>query len=362
MMCSLRSVKKSVGKVSISAVKRKSGDFTLYLLAKLPPKPGSRKDENHQQRIALGLKESKANLKIAEKQRAILQRQLDGDTFQWSDWIDTDATTLKWREAINELYRKRVTNGRTGETTWQVNYMGRLRQIPMSEAVTPNTIRKALEKYRREQCSYKELYYLLKEIAVIAKVSFPEVPVPTYNSARDASHDVPSDKQIIEWVQAMPSAESRWTLGMMATYGLRDHETIDCRFLDDQHTLFVRDTKHNPPLEREVIPVRPEWVKLFDLRNEQRKDFSKLRQTISQWLFVERKKLDTPTWKPYVLRHAYAGRLWNYGRGKLDVYTAATMMGHTMAVHEKTYRSHIDRHKVADRARTIIAEALMEES
>jgi len=351
-----------VGKVSVSLIKRNGRDADITLLAKLPPKPGSRKAEDHQQRIALGLKESKANLKLAEKQRSVLQRQLDGGTFQWSDWIDTDAKTLKWREAINELYRKRVTNGRTSETTWRVNYFGRLRQIPMTEAVTPSSITKALQKYKREQCSYKELYYLLKEIAVIAKVSFPEVPVPTYNSARDASHDVPSDEQIIEWVQAMPSAQSRWTLGMMATYGLRDHETIGCRFLDDQHTLFVRDTKHNPPLEREVIPVRPEWVKLFDLRNEQRKDFSKLRQTISQWLFVERKKLDIQTWKPYVLRHAYAGRLWKYGGSKLDVFTAATLMGHTMKVHETTYRSHIDRHQVADRARNIIATALLEES
>ena len=351
-----------MGKVSISAVKRKNGEPTLYLLAKLPPKPGSGKTEDHPQRIALGIKENKANRKLADKQRAILQRHLDGNTFQWSDWIETGAFTLQWRQAINELYRKRVVNGRTGETTWEVNYMGRLKQIPMTEAVTTASIAKALSKYNREQCSYKELYFLLKDIASIAKVSFPEVPVPTYNSARDASHDVPSDEAIITWVQAMPTAESRWTLGMMATYGLRDHETIDCRFLDDQHTLFVRDTKHNPPLEREVIPVMPEWVELFDLRNEQRKDFSKLKGTISQWLFCERKKLNIQTWKPYALRHAYAGRLWRYGGNKLDVFTAASLMGHTMKVHEKTYRSHIDRREVAGRARGIIAEALQEES
>ena len=47
----------------------------------------------------------------------------------------------------------------------------------------------------------------------------------------------------------------------------------------------------------------------------------------------------------------------------LDVFTAATLMGHTMKVHEKTYRSHIDRREVAvGRARGIIAEALQEES
>ena len=156
-------------------------------------KASSRKDENH------SLPQGEQNL------CRVLQRQLDGDTFQWSDWIDTDATTLKWREAINELYRKRVTNGRTGETTWQVNYMGRLRQIPMSEAVTPNTIRKALEKYRREQCSYAVLW------AVIAKV-FPD-PKTSY-----ASHDVPSDADLNGCRRCCSPLDS-------VTYGLRGYIT-----------------------------------------------------------------------------------------------------------------------------------------
>lgn len=123
----------------------------------------------------------------------------------------------------------------------------------------------------------------------------------------------------------------------MATYGLRDHELHPCKFLDHKHSLHIIDTKHNPPLDRTVIPVHPEWVELFDLRNERHKDFTSLKQTISQWLHVERKKLkDVPNWKPYALRHAFAGRLWKLGGATLDIYTAARLIGHTASVYEKT--------------------------
>ena len=61
-------------------------------------------------------------------------------------------------------------------------------------------------------------------------------------------------------------------------------------------------------------------------------------------------------WTNYSLRHAYAGRLWRVGGAKLDVATAARLMGHSPAVHEKTYRHHIDPYKIALRAQEAIAQ------
>ena len=60
-----------------------------------------------------------------------------------------------WAGAIRALYRKKVTLGRTSESTWQVNYMGTLKLMPMEEVVTPQALKMALSKYRRDQCHTK---------------------------------------------------------------------------------------------------------------------------------------------------------------------------------------------------------------
>lgn len=52
-------------------------------------------------------------------------------------------------------------------------------------------------------------------------------------------------------------------------------------------------------------------------------------------------------YRVYDLRHAFAARLWSAGGNKLDIYTAARIMGHSVLVHERTYRSHISHHLVA---------------
>ena len=71
--------------------------------------------------------------------------------------------------------------------------------MPMEEVVTPQAPKMALSKYRRDQYTYKKLYYLLKDIALICRIEFPEVGVPpTKKSAMDPT-DVPTDDEIIEW-------------------------------------------------------------------------------------------------------------------------------------------------------------------
>ena len=61
---------------------------------------------------------------------------------------------------------------------------------------------------------------------------------------------------------------------------------------------------------------------------------------MSKFLYKERIRLGIK-WRPYALRHAYAGRLWRQGGVKLDLYAAAQTMGHTINEHVKTYRAHI---------------------
>jgi hypothetical protein len=309
----------------------------LYLLANLPHRDGS--PGRRQARIALKLDDTPTNRRVATKQLQTLERQLERGTFDWGYWTD-QREGITWREAITRLHRARVELGRTSERTWEVNYMGRLRQIPPGGTVTPESIAAALQKYDRSSCSYKELWYLLKQIARLAAVEFPELPSPTYNRAEPVA--VPTDAQIIEWVDAAPEP-ARWYLGMMATYGLRPHEIETAQLIDRDYCQLAESTKTG---FRTVVPVPREWVERFRLRDRRVRE----RPTdVAKWLSKTVKQLGLP-WRCYALRHAYGGRLWREGGSRLDIYTAARLMGHTPTVHARTYRAHIQPSQIAEAA------------
>lgn len=224
--------------------------------------------------------------------------------------------------------------------------MGRLRQIPPASTVTSDSIAASLQKYDRSTCSYKELWYLLKQLAQLAAVEFPELPVPTYGQAELVA--VPTDAEIIDWVERASAAAS-WYFGMMATYGLRPHEVESSQLIDRDYCQVQDDTKTG---FRTVVPVPRKWVaqfRLHDRRLRPAKTSAGRADACSRWLHKEVRRLGLP-WRPYALRHAYAGRLWREGGSRLDIYTAARLMGHTATQHAKTYRAHIQPHAVAEAA------------
>lgn len=313
----------------------------LYLLAKVPRRDGQ--PGLQQTRIALRLDDTPVNRRAAAKQLQTLERQLQRGEFEWGYWTD-EPEGVTWREAIARLYRAKVLLGRTGESTWQVNYLGRLRQIPAGSLCTTESMAEALQRYDRGSCSYKELFYLLRHIARLVAVPFPEVPVPTYREAQPVA--VPTDTEIIAWVEAAPEP-SAWYWGMMACYGLRPHEIEGAELVDRDYCQVQDATKTG---FRTVVPLPRDWVERFRLRDRRLRPGTGQRpDAVSKWLSKELRKLDLP-WRPYALRHAYAARLWREGGSRLDLYTAARLMGHTAAQHAKTYRAHIQPHLVAEAA------------
>ena len=314
----------------------------LYLLAKVPRRDGQ--PGLQQTRIALRMDDTPVNRRTAAKQLQTLERQLATGTFEWAYWLDDAPAGVTWREAIARLYRQKVVLGRTGETTWQINYLGRLRQIPSASTCTTSSMRTALERYDRGSCSYKELYYLLKHVAKLVAVPFPEAPVPTYREAQLVA--VPTDDEVLAWVEGAPEP-SAWYWGMMACYGLRPHEIEGSTLVERDYCQVAEASKTG---FRTVVPVPREWVERFRLHDRRLRPGKNQRpDTVSKWLHKELRKLDVP-WRPYALRHAYAARLWATGGSRLDIYTASRLMGHSPQQHTKTYRAHIQPHLIAEAA------------
>ena len=322
----------------------------LYCLGRFPAKDGS--GEIKQGRITLKLDDTPRNRKTAEKMVAAIEKSLKNGSFCWDDWV-SNKTGYTWSKAIDDLYTKRVTNGRTSESTWQVSYYGLLKQMPPLVTITTAELEKALQRYEREQYSYRHLYYMLKDIAMLGGIKFPQVGMPIRKPAQKKAEDVPSDEEIIEWVLAAREPY-RWFFGMMATYGLRPHEVERCDQIEGDLVQVQDETKTG---FRTVTPLKKEWVELFrlhdkQLRPESQREFHRPDE-LSQWLNKERLRLKI-RYTSYSLRHAYAGRLWREAGAELDLYDAAETMGHSVREHIKTYRSHIDPNKIALRVQDAI--------
>lgn len=315
----------------------------LYLSATVPARDGA--PGMVRTRIALRLDDTPVNRRSAAKQLQTLKRQLETGTFDWEYWLDDEAGGVTWREAISRLHRIKVVLGRTSEKTWQINYMGRLRQLPPNAKVTTSSMADALLRYDRSSCSYKELFFLMRHIARLVSMPFPDVPVPTYSRAKLV--EVPTDDEIIAWVEAAPWPAA-WVFGIMATYGLRPHEVPGCKLIEKDRLQVLDQTKTG---FRTVVPVPAEWVGRFRLRHmPDELD----RDGIAKYLSAQIKRLNLP-WKSYSLRHAYAARLWRVGGANLDIYTASRLMGHTPTQHTKTYRAHIQPHQIAEMAERALA-------
>ena len=289
------------------------------------------------------------NWRVAKKRLQLLEREIANNTFQWSDWVD-DHGRVSWRTAIDLLYKKKVINGRTSQSTFDVRILGYMRQLDPTEQVTTDSIERFVTKYKREQAAYKAAFYLGKDIAGLVGIPFPDIGVPLYGKSEIL--EVPTDEEIVEWVLQAGQPYS-WCFGVIATYGLRPSELAGCEF-DGDRLLVQEDTKTG---SRIVVPLYKEWVKLFDLHNVQEIPKSERviprPDEIAQFLHKRKTKMGI-RWKTYSLRHAYCGRLWRTGGSKLDVYLAARLLGHSVAEHTKTYRKFISPHTIAQRAEDVL--------
>jgi len=329
----------------------------LYLLARLPIKDGS--PGTKQYKIALQLPDEPRQRKLAEKRLAQLEKEIAAGSFAWDNWqpCDLRKAGITWQAAVRLLHEHKCVLGKTKESTWEVNYMSRLKRLPMTQLVTTKGLAEAINWYERDTYSYKLMYFLMKNISELSGVPFPKIGIPLHAETSKEVKDVPSDSEVIDWVER--SGEPyRWFFGMMATYGLRPHEVERCTQIGDGLIQVQDETKTG---FRTVIPVHEDWPALFRLDQVAQRPASavdgKRPDVCSVWLNRRRVKLGIE-WRPYSLRHAYAHRLWRNGGAELDIMTAARLMGHSVKEHLQTYRAAIDPNQIAVAARAAIGRNL----
>jgi integrase len=196
-------------------------------------------------------------------------------------------------------------------------------------------------------------------IALAALARHLGIPLPSDWSERSGGYglhaarfrQLPSDGTILELVERIPNPRWRLAYGLMATYGLRNHEVFfaDLSALAPGGDRVIRVLPTSKTGEHQVWPFQPEWVEIFGLdrlgvepRSLPRVTTDLRRTTLQQVgrrVAEQFRRYGLPL-TPYDLRHAWAVRTIHIG---LPDSVAARMMGHSVGIHTRTYHHWITR-------------------
>ena len=328
------------------------------------------------QRLSLGLNASPASLTQAQAQILLVQQQVQQGTFSWGQWqadpprltqpesgaapaTESMATTLASFEAAFFGDPRRRRNPAGSRTTWSSAYRPYLRRLAQlgaerGLALGPALLEEVLESYAlasrsRQQCS--------TALAALARHCQLELPGDWsergagYGLHRAQFRQLPSDGQILALQELIPNPRWRLIYGLMATYGLRNHEAFFCDLsaLARGGDRVIRVLPTSKTGEHQVWPFQPDWVDHFGLealaagRQAMPEVNTDLRRTtlqqVGRRVAEQFRRYNLPI-TPYDLRHAWAVRTIHIG---LPDTVAARMMGHSVAIHTRTYHHWITR-------------------
>ena len=343
------------------------------------------------QRIALGVPASSEGLASAVAQLRTVQDQLQAQRFRWEDWsrrgprsapaqrVRADSRTKPPQDPVPVLEaapsaiadqllgfeqaffhdprRRRQPAG--SRSTWTSAYRPYLRRLaalaaPSARRLDSALLVEVLESYglatrSRQQCG----------IALAALARHHEIALPPDWRERCGGYGLhvarfrrlPTDGQILQWVELIPNPSWRLAYGLMATYGLRNHEVFyaDLSALAPGGDRVIRVLPSSKTGEHQVWPFQPEWVERFELERLGLDPAllpavaTDLRRTTLQQagrrVAEQFHRYGVPI-TPYDLRHAWAVRTIHIG---LPDTVAARMMGHSVTIHTRTYHHWITR-------------------
>ncbi len=337
----------------------------LALRGTLPPKPGSTKTKPYQQRISLQLPPNLGGLKQAEREAKVVAAQLITETFDWEKYqvwrgrerLDAESLSQQIKGYERHFFQQpeRQESLASTQTTWESAYQPYLNKLEtlangsskltLSDAICLTVESFPLSARARQICC----------TALAAFADYLELKLPedfkerggNYSAAKVKRRELPTDEEILAAYDLIPNEGWKFVYGVMATYGLRNHEVFFCDYDllktgGASDSISVLDTTKTG--EHEVWPFYPDWIEQFDLRRVRMpKVNTDLDQTtlqrIGQQVTRQFKRYEIP-FSPYDLRHAWAVRTIHVG---LPDTVSAKMMGHSVAIHTRTYHKWITR-------------------
>ena len=321
------------------------------------------------QRISLGLNADPKGFEEASQTARMVQRQLERGTFKWEDWRSqvirptASVAALAPESAIERFQQaffadpRRRRSPAGSKTTWTGAYQPYLRRLQAHaghRTIDANLLLKTLQSYDDGSRSRQQCATALAALARHLELVLPEgwrQEAGGYGLHRAQFRQLPTDRQILEAALLIPNPRWRLAYGLMATYGLRNHEVFFCdgHSLADGSDQVLRILPTTKTGEHQSWPFHPEWVERFGLLElaDNPKALPMVTtdlkhttlQQVGRRVSEQFRRYELPI-TPYDLLHAWAIRTIHIG---LPDTVAARMMGHSVAIHTRTYHHWITR-------------------
>ncbi|NJK40565.1 MAG: integrase [Acaryochloridaceae cyanobacterium SU_2_1] len=317
----------------------------LWARGILPAKPHLSQRQPYQQRFALRQPVTPIGIREAEFMLARAGAAVRLKEFDWNNWI-TDpilnpTTAGDWIARFEQDYwRKRKRTSASAQNNWKI-YRQVFNKLAANQPLTVDGLIEVLAMIEPDTRARQRAAMVLAKLANMAEL--PTVGIKAlagnYSAKSVEPRDLPSDPEIETMIDGIASLGWRWVAGMMAAYGLRNHEVFHLN-LSEWPTVWVEDPTKTG--KRFVYPLHPQWCDRWQLCDRKFPELQGLSGKHFDW---DNSLLGTKTskWfakhnlcKPYDLRHCYARRCFEH---QFPADLTAKLMGHSMAVQLKIYRA-----------------------
>lgn len=330
------------GNVGISICRRGG---KLSLRGNFPPKPNSGKKEWSQQRLALNIYANPSGIKRAEAEAKRISSDLALKDFSWDTYIPkkTESTTIRGLIEVleKEYFAIRERNPKT-EQTWNGEYLQTFKRFPnWDKELMQEDLLSVILQTKPNTRSRQRVAMVCELMASTAEIDFDAKRYKGRYSISQVEHrDLPSDEEIVRRYYSIPNKSWRWVYGMMACYGLRNHEIFYINLDSLAKAPGILEIEDGGKTgARSVFPCYPEWWlewELWDIKlpSVSGKNNRELGHSVTK--AFGRYKVNPA----YNLRHAWAVRSMLFG---MDVAMASAQMGHSVDLHCSLYHKWISR-------------------
>jgi integrase len=354
------------GKVGVRVERRGS---CLSLVATLPPRPGSKskRTKPYQQRIALRLLTNPKGLKQAEEEAKLLGARLATRQFDWDLYDDRgviqDTPVPNCGEWIEKFKRFIISTNFSEEKPEVADLLWRRRfynlglsRLDANDTLTHDALISAAQSSKPNSRARQLHCQNLQRLAEFADVQVDLKSFSGGYSPKDAKpRQIPNREKIEANRELMKTPGWKWVYGVMAAYGLRDHEAFLCEMKWQEEAgqrVLIADVKDGKTGPREVRPLHSEWVDQWNLSEMHlpkvtARTFEEYGERVSRAF-----KRAGVEFIPYDLRHAYAIRA--SVEYSLPLPIAAALCGHSPTVHLNKYNRWINQKQQAEAWREAI--------
>lgn len=346
---------------------RVKGD-RLYLRGTFPPKPGH--DKPQQYEIATGYRAVSKELRLAEALAQEVEGLLIREKFSWVPYLKGNQkpseTIGEWLARFESDRWQRIEKDSGSLNTWVKSYLNYFEKLPKDKPISIEVLKQTIEDSTRPAKRSRQLacmaYSALAKYAGLDPTDLKGL-AKGYKRKAITSDDVPTDADIEAAILGIPNPSWRWAFGMVATFGIRNHEIfrLSCDRIAEG---IVRVSDQNKTRSTRLVWACPmQWLERFDLTNISvpicKGDHSNKYLGARVSHMANNYKLP---FTAYNLRDSYALRLAVEG---VDVAIAARWMGHSVTVHCEHYLDALqERHsqEVFDRINSVINSPHSQES